>query len=56
MNASSPTRSTGFWAEAWRRFRRKPLAMAALAFVSLLMLVAGLAPAIAGTKPVICRY
>ncbi|MFM8951643.1 MAG: ABC transporter permease [Planctomycetaceae bacterium] len=48
--------SGGFWAEAWRRYRRRPLAMAALAFVGLLVLVAALAPAIAGTKPVLCRY
>jgi ABC-type microcin C transport system permease subunit YejE len=48
--------SGGFWAEAWRRYRRRPLAMAAVAFVGLLMLVAALAPAIAGTKPVLCRY
>ncbi|MFM8709050.1 MAG: hypothetical protein ACKOHK_13485, partial [Planctomycetia bacterium] len=26
-------RSRGFWAEAWARYRRKPLAMAALVFV-----------------------
>jgi peptide/nickel transport system permease protein len=48
--------SQGFWAEAWGRYRRRPLAMAALAFVGLLVLVAAFAPAIAGTKPVICRY
>ncbi|MGB8853272.1 MAG: ABC transporter permease [Pirellulales bacterium] len=48
--------SGGFWAEAWRRYRRRPLAMAALAFVGLLVLVAIGAPAIAGTKPVLCRY
>ena len=48
--------SGGFWAEAWRRYRRRPLAMTALAFVGLLVLVAALAPAIAGTKPVLCRY
>jgi len=48
--------SGGFWAEAWRRYRRRPLAMAALAFVGLLILVAMFAPAIAGTKPVLCRY
>ena len=46
----------GFWADAWRRFRRRPLAMAALAFVACLAAVALLAPAIAGTKPVLCRY
>jgi len=52
--ASTPSR--GFWAEAWGRFRRRPLAMAALGFIVALMLVAMLAPAIAGTKPVVCRY
>ena len=46
----------GFWAEAWRRYRRRPLAMAALLFVAGLGLVAVLAPAIAGTKPILCRY
>jgi peptide/nickel transport system permease protein len=46
----------GFWAEAWHRFRRRPLAMAALALVAFLAAVAILAPAIAGTKPVLCRY
>ena len=46
----------GFWAEAWARYRRKPLAMAALAFVACLATVAVFAPAIAGTKPVLCRY
>lgn len=48
--------SHGFWAEAWQRYRRRPLAMAALAFVGFLVAVAILAPAIAGTKPVLCRY
>jgi peptide/nickel transport system permease protein len=48
--------SSGFWAEAWRRYRRRPLAMAALSFVAGLGLVAVLAPAIAGTKPILCRY
>lgn len=47
---------TGFWADAWSRFRRKPLAMAALLFLVGLMLVAILAPLIAGTRPVLCRY
>ena len=51
-----PARSRGFWAEAWRRYRRRPLAMAATAFVAGLFLVALFAPAIAGTKPVLCRY
>ena len=46
----------GFWAEAWRRYRRRPLAMAAVMFVAFLVAVAVFAPAIAGTKPVLCRY
>ena len=46
----------GFWSEAWHRFRRRKLAMTALAFVVLLTLVAIFAPAIAGTKPIVCRY
>lgn len=46
----------GFWAEAWRRFRRRPRSMAALVYVLFLALVALFAPAIAGTKPVVCRY
>ena len=56
MTPTQPTRSGGFWAEAWRRYRRRPLALAALAFVGWLALVALFAPAIAGTKPVLCRY
>ena len=48
--------SRGFWAEAWRRFRRRKLAMAAVAFVLFLIAVALLAPAIVGTKPIIVRY
>ena len=48
--------SRGFWAEVWQRYRRRPLAMLALAFVGLLVVVAVFAPAIAGTKPVLCRY
>lgn len=48
--------SRGYWAETWRRFRRRKLAMVALAYVALLAVVALLAPAIAGTKPIVCRY
>lgn len=55
MTASLP-RPIGFWGDAWRRFRRRPLAVAAVAFIGFLAAVAILAPAIAGTKPVICRY
>ena len=48
--------SPGFWREAWRRFRRRKLAMGALIFVGFLVVVAIFSPAIAGTKPVIVRY
>jgi len=49
-------RSNGFWAETWLRYRRRKFAMAALIFVALLSLIAILSPALAGTKPVVCRY
>lgn len=48
--------SRGFWAEAWKRFRQRKLAMAALAFVVVLGLTALFAPAIVGTKPIVTRY
>jgi peptide/nickel transport system permease protein len=46
----------GFWAEAWRQYRRRKLAMIALVYVGFLGLVALFAPAIAGTKPIVCKY
>jgi peptide/nickel transport system permease protein len=46
----------GFWDEAWRQFRKRRLAMLALFYVEFLILVAILAPLIAGTKPIVCRY
>ena len=48
--------SPGFWAEAWHRFRQRKLCMLALAFVVFLCIVALFAPAIAGTKPIVCKY
>jgi peptide/nickel transport system permease protein len=54
--ARPEARSIGFWGEAWRRFRRRKLAMTALAFIVFLSLVAISAPAIVGTKPLICKY
>jgi peptide/nickel transport system permease protein len=48
--------SRGFWAESWRRFRKRKLATAALCFVGVLALVAIFGPAIAGTKPIVCGY
>jgi peptide/nickel transport system permease protein len=52
----SATRSRGFWGETWVRFRRRKLAMLSLVFVCFMILVAIFAPAIAGTKPVVCYY
>jgi peptide/nickel transport system permease protein len=49
-------RSRGFAADSWRRFSRRPLAMAALFYVIALGLVAIFSPAIAGTRPVVCKY
>ena len=46
----------GFWTETWIRFQRRKLAMLALTYVCFLGLVAIFAPAIAGTKPVVCKY
>ena len=54
-NAPTPP-SRGFWAEAWLRFRQRKLAMTGLLFVCFLAVVAVFAPAIAGTKPVVCKY
>ncbi len=53
-NHDGPSR--GFWREAWQRFRRRKLAMAALVYVVLLGLISAFSPAIVGTKPVICKY
>jgi peptide/nickel transport system permease protein len=48
--------SAGFWRETWRQFRRRKLWMIALAYVVFLGLVALFAPAIVGTKPIVCKY
>lgn len=56
IEKSKLPKSPGFWQETWSRFRRRPTAMLALAFVAFLALVAIFAPAIAGTKPVVCKY
>lgn len=55
-DAYFPPASRGFWAEAWLRYRRRKLAMAALGFVLFLSLVALFSPAIVGTKPIVCKY
>ena len=54
IDAAKP--SQGFWSDAWQRYRRRPIGMLALGFVLFLTFVALFAPAIAGTKPVICSY
>ena len=59
MNRKVPdlvTASPGFWQQSWQRFRRRKLAMFALYFIGLLSIVAIFSPAIAGTKPIVCRY
>jgi peptide/nickel transport system permease protein len=48
--------SSGFWGEAWQRFRRRKLSMLALCFVVVMCLIAIFAPMIVGTKPVVCKY
>ncbi|MCA9235402.1 MAG: ABC transporter permease [Planctomycetales bacterium] len=52
----SPPKSSGFWREAWHRYRKRRLSMLALAFVGMLAVVAIAAPMIAGTKPIVCRF
>jgi peptide/nickel transport system permease protein len=54
--AKKPARSRGFWGETWVRFRHRKLAMLSLFIVFCLILVAAFAPAIAGTKPIVCYY
>ncbi len=56
LGAARAKASPGFWRETWRRFRRRPTSMGALAFVVFLAIVAVFAPAIAGTRPIVCRY
>ncbi|MBI3836564.1 MAG: ABC transporter permease [Planctomycetia bacterium] len=54
--AAPAAKPRGFWDEAWLRFRRRKLAMTALGFVVFMAAIALFAPAIAGTKPVVCKY
>ena len=55
VTTKSPS-TVGFWGEAWSRFCRQRLAMAALIFVIFMSLVAIFSPAIVGTKPLVCHY
>ncbi len=54
--AESAEPSAGFWLESWRRFRKRKLAVVALAFVIALTAIAATAPLIAGTRPIVTRY
>lgn len=49
-------KSAGFWKETWRRFVRRREAVLALGLVAFLGIVALFSPAIAGTKPIVCKY
>lgn len=55
-SSTSPSVSRGFWGETWKRFLRNKTAVVALIFVGFLGLVAIFSPAIAGTKPIVCKY
>ncbi len=48
--------SPGYWRQTWRRFRRNRLALVALAYVLVLVVIAVFAPVIVGTKPIVTRY
>ncbi len=52
--AAGPGR--GYWAETWRRFRRKRIAMLALLYVAFMAVVAIFSPAIVGSKPILVKY
>lgn len=54
--AATAARSPGYWRETWHHFRRRKLAVLALAIVIVLCLIAIFAPMIVGTKPIICKY
>jgi len=59
LNAEHPNESEhghGFWYETWRQYRRHRLSLVALVYVGLMALVALFSPAIAGTKPIVCKY
>ena len=56
LNDVSRSKGRGFWSDVWSQLRRRKLAMVSLGFVTLLAIVAIFSPAIAGTKPIVCRY
>jgi peptide/nickel transport system permease protein len=54
--ATAAPASRGYWPEVWRNYRKRPLAVMALIYVGILALIGIFAPAIAGTKPIVCYY
>ena len=55
-NTTTARKSVGYWADVWRRYRRKTAPMIALGYVVCLILVALFSPLIVGTKPIVCKY
>jgi peptide/nickel transport system permease protein len=56
IDAAPQTETRGFWTEVRIRFFRRKLATLAFCFVCFLALVAIFSPAIAGTRPIVCKY
>jgi len=54
--ATQTPQRRSYWGEVWLRYRRRPIAMMALAYVVLLALVGLFSPMIAGTKPIVAYY
>lgn len=53
---TKPTKPRGYWGDVWARYKRNKLAMIALGFVVLMVIVGVFAPFIAGIKPILCSY
>lgn len=56
VETTLPARPRGYWGEVWRRYRRRPIGMLALAYVLLMAFTALFSPMIVGTKPIIAKY
>jgi peptide/nickel transport system permease protein len=50
------TATRGYWAETWRRFCKKKIAIVALAYVAVMAIIAVLSPMLVGTKPIVVKY
>jgi len=55
-NRPTPKKSPGFWALAWRRYRRQKLGMMGLIVILSLFIVGFCAPLIANDEPIVCKY